>query len=137
MDRNRDVMSDAEQASKRHAPGDHWVDDRSPALEQYRTDRHFVVRFEIPGLDPVKDIDVEVDGGTLRIRAERTEPYEWKGAENIASEFRYGTFNRAVELPRDVSSHHVAASYRDGVLDVHLPLCDDSADLVHVAVHRQ
>jgi HSP20 family protein len=130
-------MSNTDQTAKRDALNDQWVDDRSPALEQFRTDRHFVVRFEIPGLDPVKDIDVEVEGGTLRIRADRPEPYEWKEAENIVSEFRYGTFARAVELPRDVSSHHVTASYRDGILDVHLPLRDDSADFVHVAVRRQ
>ncbi len=130
-------MSDIDHTMRRNEQPDEWVAHRSPAVEQFRTERHFVVRFEIPGIDPIKDVDVEVADGILRIRAERSEPYEWNGARDVVSEFRYGTLTRAVELPTDVSNHHVSASYRDGVLDVHLPFSENEADLVHVAVRRQ
>ena len=41
-----------------------------PAMEVRRTDAEYVVRMELPGVDP-DTVDVTVDGSTLRVRAER------------------------------------------------------------------
>jgi HSP20 family protein len=69
---------------------------------------------ELPGVDPVKDVQLAVDGGELRLRVERTETHAEKGR----SEFHYGTFFRAVPLPAGVKVDTLSARYADGILEV-------------------
>jgi HSP20 family protein len=80
-----------------------------------------VVRAELPGLDPEKDIEVTVHDDVLTIRAERRETAEDRTGRGYHSEFRYGRFVRQVRLPRDTSTEVISASYRDGILEVRLP----------------
>lgn len=80
-----------------------------------------VVRAEVPGLDPEKDVDVSVAGGMLHIKAEREEKTEHKSKSGYRSEFRYGSFSRSVPLPPGAREEDVTASYKDGVLEVRAP----------------
>jgi len=86
-------------------------------LEETIQDDRYVIRAELPGLDPEKDIEVSIDGRILTIRAERrqrdTGPYH--------SEFRYGSLARAVRLPNRVEPAEVTARYDKGVLEVSVP----------------
>ena len=76
-------------------------------VEETVRDNRYVIRAELPGLDPENDIEVTVDGRILTIRAERREqdngPYR--------SEFRYGSLARAVRLPARVDAADVTARY--------------------------
>ena len=87
-------------------------------LEETVRDNCYVVRAELPGLDPENDIEVTVDGRTLTIRAERRE--QDKG--QYRSEFRYGSLARAVRLPARVDAADVTARYDKGVLEVSVPV---------------
>jgi HSP20 family protein len=80
-----------------------------------------VIRAELPGIDPEKDVQVTVEDGMLSIHAERREEKRHSGGGHVRSEFRYGTFVRRVPLPRGASPDVVSASYRDGILEVRLP----------------
>ena len=86
-------------------------------LEESIRDDRYVIRAELPGLDPENDIEVTVDGRILTIRAERRQqdngPYR--------SEFRYGSLARAVRLPARVDPADVTARYDKGVLEVSVP----------------
>ena len=86
-------------------------------LEESIRDDRYVIRAELPGLDPENDIEVTVDGRILTIRAERRQqangPYR--------SEFRYGSLARAVKLPATVDPADVTARYDKGVLEVSVP----------------
>ncbi|HYA67688.1 MAG TPA: Hsp20/alpha crystallin family protein, partial [Acidimicrobiales bacterium] len=42
--------------------------------------------------------------------------------EGYRSEFRYGTFERDVLLPKGVTADDVSASYTDGILEVRVPM---------------
>src|SRR5690348_12896968 len=64
-------------------------------VEEYRQDRDYAVRAELAGVDPAKDIDVQVDGDVLTISAERSTSRR----EHGHSEFAYGSFSRSVRLP--------------------------------------
>jgi Hsp20/alpha crystallin family protein len=77
-----------------------------------------VIRAELPGLDPAKDIEVTVDGRTLTIHAERGQQDE----EPQRTEFRYGSATRSVRLPAKVQAQDVTASYRKGILEVSIPI---------------
>jgi HSP20 family protein len=91
-------------------------------VEEFLDGKTLVVRAEAPGLDPDKDIDVSVVNGSLHIRAERREEKEEKDKGSYRSEFRYGSFFRALPLPRDVKEEDIKATYKDGVLEVRTPV---------------
>ena len=86
-------------------------------LEESIRDDRYVIRAELPGLDPEKDIEVTVDGRILTISAERRQ--QDKG--RYRSEFRYGSLARAVRLPARVDPADVTARYDKGVLEVSVP----------------
>jgi len=52
------------------------------------------------------------------------------------SEFRYGSFDRVVRLPAGTSEENVTATYRDGILEVRLPVDDGAAAAKRVAVSK-
>lgn len=83
-----------------------------------------VVRAELPGIDPDKDVEVTVADGVLSIKAERQEKKEHKDKDSYRSEFRYGSFMRRIPLPSGVQQDDVSASYKDGVLEVRAPMPD-------------
>ncbi|MET3767960.1 HSP20 family protein [Marisediminicola sp. UYEF4] len=81
-----------------------------------------VVRAEMPGIDPEKDVDVSVANGVLHIRAQREEKSEEKSKDGYRSEFRYGSFTRDIPLPEGIKDDDITASYHDGVLEVRAPV---------------
>ena len=100
-----------------------WFEDGSPRtglirLEDHLTDAAYIVRAELPGLDPEKDVHLSVSHGFLTIRAERKEETQTKHR----TEFRYGMFERSVQLPETADGDNVIARYKDGILEVTVPL---------------
>ncbi len=87
-------------------------------LEDRVTDTEYTVRAELPGLDPEKDVQVTVAHGLLTVHAERKEETQTKHR----TEFRYGVFERAVRLPANADETAVKAAYRDGILEITVPL---------------
>lgn len=80
-----------------------------------------VVRAELPGIDPDKDVELTVHDGVLDIRAERREEEETREKGYLRRELRVGTFSRAVPLPQGVAEDEVRATYKDGILEVRIP----------------
>jgi HSP20 family protein len=80
----------------------------------------YVVRAEMPGIDPEKQAEVTVSKGILTIHAERQEQTE----NAHRSEFRYGSFTRHVALPASADQADVEASYDRGILEVSVGLKD-------------
>ena len=87
-------------------------------LEETLQDDRYVIRAELPGLDPENDIEVTVDGRILTIRAERRQ----QDNGPCRSEFRYGSLARAVRLPARVDAADITARYDKGVLEVSVPV---------------
>jgi len=87
-------------------------------VEEYVEDDHYLIRAELAGIDPEKDVEVTVGSGYLTIRAERSDKIESKHR----SEFRYGSFSRTLTLPVNADEDAVTASYRDGILTVSVGL---------------
>ncbi len=80
-----------------------------------------VVRAEAPGFEP-KDFDVELCGNVLHIRAEHKAEEKPKDKEKAEyTEHRYARFERMVTLPEYTDRNKVEATYRNGVLEVHVP----------------
>lgn len=91
-------------------------------VEEFVDDKTLVIRAEMPGVDPEKDVEVSISDGVLHISAERQEKEEHKDKNRYRSEFRYGSFTRNVPLPEGVKEEDIKASYKDGVLEVRTPM---------------
>jgi HSP20 family protein len=91
-------------------------------VEEFTEDGKFVVKAEIPGLDPKKDVEITLQEGILRIRAERREEDKSEAREFVRREIRYGSFERDIALPQAVSESEVDATYENGVLEIRVPL---------------
>jgi len=78
----------------------------------------YVVRAELPGVDPVRDLDVTVAGDTLLILAECQEGHgdAWR------PELRHGSVARTVSLPNEVDREDAVACYDNGVLEISLAM---------------
>src|SRR4051794_36902369 len=76
-------------------------------IEEYTEDGHFVVRAELPGVDPEKDVELTVESGMLTIQAKRSE----QKADKERSEFRYGSFVRSIPLPAGANEDDITATY--------------------------
>lgn len=92
----------------------------APAVDMIDEDAEIVLRADLPGLDE-KDIEVTVQDGTLAIRGERKEEKEEKRENYYYSERSYGAFARMLALPAAVEADKVKATFKNGVLEVHLP----------------
>ena len=105
-------------------------------VEDYVEDGSYVVRAELPGLDPDEDLEVTVSHGTLTIRAERHE----RNHSRLHSEFRYGTFTRSLTLPAGVDETTIQAVYDNGILEVSAVISaatDDTASrTIPVRLHQ-
>ena len=84
----------------------------------------YVVRAELAGIDPAKDLEVTVHRGVLIIRADRSEEEKDKNF----SEFRYGSFARSIRLPEGASEDDVRASYQDGILTIRVGVSKPSTE---------
>jgi len=103
-----------------------WLDidvdtDKWMRVEETRDDGFVVVKAELPGIDPDKDIDVWVADGMLHISAKREEREEFKDKGVVRSEFHYGEFSRTLPMPTGIDQGSVKASYKDGILEVRVP----------------
>ena len=95
-------------------------DARMMRLEDEMDAGRYVVRAEMPGVDPETDIDITVRDGQLTIKAERSEKKEFNGR----SEFSYGSFVRTVSLPAGADEDTIEASYDKGILTVSMAISE-------------
>jgi HSP20 family protein len=93
-----------------------WV----PTLDAWETEDDLVYALDLPGV-PQDAISVEVEDGVLTVSAERTRSAEVSEERYHRLERRYGTFARSVGLPQGVAEDAITASYKDGVLELHIP----------------
>lgn len=125
LDRLRELpmsLGDFPWASRR------WLDDlfhdsawhQMIKIEECKEGDALVIRAEIPGVDPDKDIQIEVIDDALVISAEKVESHEEAAGHMHRSEFRYGSLTRSVPIPRGVDESKIGATYKDGVLEIRM-----------------
>jgi HSP20 family protein len=94
-----------------------WI----PACDVLTRGDDLVVRVELPGIDPERDLEVTVEDGMLCLRGERHLEREEAKEGYLRRESASGRFERALRLPEGVRPEDLRASYHDGVLEVVLP----------------
>ena len=101
-------------------------------FEDYVKDGRYVLRVELPGVDPAKDIEITVGGGVLTVHAERHQ----EQTDVSRTEFHYGTLTRSIPLPPAADEKDVTATYDNGILQITVRLTEpkDSTTRVPVTV---
>jgi HSP20 family protein len=102
-------------------------------VEEYQEGERRIVRADLPGVDPDKDIAVTVDDGLLRLHGERRAEQH----DRYRTEIRYGSFERVLSLPAGTKPEDVTAEYADGVLTVSMPLATTTAPQQIPVTHRE
>ena len=101
---------------------------RAPRADVVENEAGYHFYFEMPGIK-ADSIDARMEDGALVVEAERKRP-EWTKESSVhVSERTYGKLLRAFELPEDAAHDNIAASYRDGVLEVTVPKRPESKPL--------
>lgn len=91
-------------------------------MDLFKQGETYVLKADLPGVDP-GSVDVNVDNGTLTIRAERSlEPNG--GVDWISSERFTGTYLRQLSLGDGVDAENISADYANGVLTVTIPVAE-------------
>lgn len=105
-------------------------------VEEFTEEDQLVVRAEMPGIDPDKDVQITVSDHTLHLRAERRQEAKTEEKGGYRSEFQYGSFSRTMPLPVGTTDQDVKATYKDGILEVRIPVDRKVAEAKKVAIQR-
>lgn len=92
----------------------------APAVDIFETENELLLKADLPGVE-MKDVDIQLENGTLALRGERKFVDEKKEGGYHRIERSYGGFARYFTLPDTVDPEHVKADYKNGVLTVILP----------------
>jgi HSP20 family protein len=94
-----------------------WV----PRVEVRQSGNNLVIHAELPGLNE-KEVRVETTEQGLVIAGERNRQQENEEGGWLHSEFSYGRFSRLIPLPENAKIDQARANFRNGVLEVTVPL---------------
>lgn len=93
----------------------------SPAVEVIEKQNALVLRADLPGLKP-DEVSVNVEDGMLTISGERKQEHKEERDGYMRSERSYGSFYRAFPLPDGTDDDKIGASFKNGVLEITVPV---------------
>jgi HSP20 family protein len=106
-------------AYRQYLPGEAW----SPAVNLYEDDVAYHIVADLAGVSH-KMIDIHVEQARLIISGDRPtpRPLQVEGLTQMhLMEIDHGMFSRSVEIPESVDKDRISATYRCGMLHIHLP----------------
>jgi HSP20 family protein len=92
----------------------------APALDVYDDKDAVVVKAELPGMDK-DDVHVDIAGDVLTVRGEKKKEETVEEQDYYCRERAYGAFSRSIRLPVEVQGDKASATFKKGVLEMHLP----------------
>ena len=96
-----------------------------PAVDLYEEKDEIVAKTELPGVAK-EDIQVNITDHMLTIKGEKKREEETKEKNFYRSERSYGAFSRSIELPSEIHAEKARASFKNGVLELHLPKTEEA-----------
>ncbi len=96
-----------------------------PPVDILESRDSYLIRAEVPGMKR-EDFNLEVQNGSLTLSGERKFEEPANGVEYHRVERLSGKFSRSFYLPQTVKSDGIKATYRDGILEIHVPKADEA-----------
>jgi HSP20 family protein len=92
----------------------------NPSVDIAERDNMFEVTADLLGMDE-KNIEVKLADGILTVKGSREESKEEKEKDYYVSERRFGSFERAFQVPESVDAEKIEAHFKNCVLTISLP----------------
>lgn len=121
MERMMELMRDSMIGGVRDAR--EWTGTFESNIDIERMDDEFVVLADMPGFEK-EEIDLQFHDGHLSVEATHEVESESEGVRSARSR----SIRESVRVPGDVVVEEISATYRNGVLEVHLPIEVDKQD---------
>ena len=96
-----------------------------PPVDILESRDSYLIRAEVPGMKK-EDFNLELQDGVLTLSGERKFEEPANGVEYHRIERSTGKFFRSFSLPQTVKNDEIKASFRDGILEVHVPKADEA-----------
>lgn len=96
-----------------------------PAVDILESKDSYLLRAELPGMKK-EDLGVEIKDGVLTLTGERKFEETKDGVDYHRVERAQGKFSRSFDLPQTVKHDGIKATYRDGILEVHVPKAEEA-----------
>jgi len=96
-----------------------------PMVDIVEKKDEYIVNAELPGMKK-SDIHITFKDGVLTIEGERKQEKEEKDVDFHRVERRYGKFYRTFQLPAVIKEDKIEATYKDGILTIHLPKAEEA-----------
>lgn len=91
-----------------------------PHMDIIEREEEVVLRAELPGVEK-KDLEVTMSDHAITVKAETNYEGKEEKGDYFRSEIAHGEFCRTVLLPADVDVDNVKSSFKNGLLEVHVP----------------
>ena len=106
-----------------------------PPVDVLESKDAYLIRAELPGMKK-EDFHLEVKDGTLILTGERQSEKATDGAEYRSVERVSGKFWRSFSLPETVKHDGIQATYKDGILEIHVPKAEEAKPRqIEISVH--
>jgi len=106
-----------------------------PPVDILESKDSYILRAELPGMKK-EDFKLELKDGTLTLNAERKSEKTVDGVEYRSVERVNGKFFRSFSLPETVKHDGIEATYRDGILEIHVPKAEEAKPRqIEISVH--
>ena len=92
----------------------------SPAVDIYEEGDMLVVEAPLAGID-IENVEIAIENDILTIEGKSEKKTEIDDKDYYRKEVRYGSFHRAIALPKSVDGNNAEATYKEGVLKVLIP----------------
>ena len=113
------------------AAGRDWY----PAVDILESKDAYLLRAELPGMNK-EDFNLELKERTLTLTGERKASKPAEGVEYRSMERVNGKFVRSFALPEMVKHDGIQATYKDGILEIHIPKAEEAKPRqIQISVH--
>ena len=103
------------------------TDLRMPLVNTYVKDNVLNVEAELPGVTS-KDIDVNLEGRVLTIRANVSKESETKEENYLMRECSKQSYLRRLDLPEGINADEIHANFEDGILHLTMPMATKAVE---------
>jgi HSP20 family protein len=105
-----------------------------PTMDVFEKNGKLMVHVDLPGLTK-KDLSITFEENDLVLRGERKDERKVEDDNFVRAEVAYGTFYRRLPLPMGLEVDKIEASFKDGVLQIEIPLPKGKAYAKEIPIH--
>jgi HSP20 family protein len=90
----------------------------TPRVDILETENELSIEADLPGCKP-EDVDIRYENGQLEIHGKCAPRHE--NVNYLLNEYGIGDYYRTFTIPEAIDADKISATYKQGVLTVHLP----------------